>query len=154
MLDGADVGPGRQHQLAMDTDVLGESCGHVLLGTALVGGQAVAQAYRQLGPGGEHQRRRLVAGARPRGPGRAGPPPPDLGVSMKAVRRILHVAWNDLRIMVGDKVFFFWSLVFPMLFIVLFGLVFFFVATGAAVIVLRRKAMRNWRKKPRTRWRP
>ena len=26
--------------------------------------------------------------------------------------------------MVGDKVFFFWSLVFPMLFIVLFGLLF------------------------------
>ncbi|MEN6559524.1 MAG: ABC transporter permease [Acidobacteriota bacterium] len=43
---------------------------------------------------------------------------------MKKLRRILHVAWNDLRIMAGDKVFFFWSLVFPMLFIVLFGLVF------------------------------
>jgi hypothetical protein len=43
---------------------------------------------------------------------------------MRTARRILHVAWNDLRIMVGDKVFFFWSLVFPMLFIVLFGLVF------------------------------
>jgi ABC-2 type transport system permease protein len=43
---------------------------------------------------------------------------------MRTLQRILHVAWNDLRIMVGDKVFFFWSLVFPMLFIVLFGLVF------------------------------
>lgn len=43
---------------------------------------------------------------------------------MNKLRRILHVAWNDLRIMAGDKVFFFWSLVFPMLFIVLFGLVF------------------------------
>jgi ABC-2 type transport system permease protein len=43
---------------------------------------------------------------------------------MKKIRRILHVAANDLRIMVGDKVFFFWSLVFPMLFIVLFGLLF------------------------------
>jgi len=43
---------------------------------------------------------------------------------MRRLRRILHVAWNDLRIMVSDKVFFFWSLVFPMLFIVLFGLVF------------------------------
>ncbi len=43
---------------------------------------------------------------------------------MKTLRRILHVAWNDLRIMVSDKVFFFWSLVFPMLFIVLFGLLF------------------------------
>jgi len=43
---------------------------------------------------------------------------------MKGIRRVLHVAWNDLRIMVSDKAFFFWSLVFPMLFIVLFGLVF------------------------------
>ncbi len=43
---------------------------------------------------------------------------------MGKFRRILHVAWNDLRIMVGDKVFFFWSLVFPMLFIILFGLIF------------------------------
>lgn len=45
-------------------------------------------------------------------------------MTMNKLRRILHVAWNDLRIMAGDKVFFFWSLVFPMLFIVLFGLVF------------------------------
>lgn len=45
-------------------------------------------------------------------------------MTMGKIRRILHVAWNDLRIMVGDKVFFFWSLVFPMLFIVLFGLLF------------------------------
>lgn len=43
---------------------------------------------------------------------------------MRTLRRILHVAWNDVRIMVSDKVFFFWSLVFPMIFIVLFGLVF------------------------------
>jgi ABC-2 type transport system permease protein len=43
---------------------------------------------------------------------------------MKGIRRVLHVAWNDLRIMVGDKAFFFWSLVFPMLFIVLFGLLY------------------------------
>ena len=43
---------------------------------------------------------------------------------MRKPRRVLHVAWNDLRLMVGDKVFFFWSLVFPMLFIVLFGLLF------------------------------
>jgi ABC-2 type transport system permease protein len=43
---------------------------------------------------------------------------------MRTLRRILHVAWNDLRLMVGDKVFFFWSLVFPMLFIVLFGLLY------------------------------
>lgn len=43
---------------------------------------------------------------------------------MRGIRRVLHVAWNDLRIMVGDKAFFFWSLVFPMLFIVLFGLLY------------------------------
>jgi ABC-2 type transport system permease protein len=43
---------------------------------------------------------------------------------MRRLRRILHVAWNDLRIMVGDKVFFFWALVFPLMFIVLFGLLF------------------------------
>ena len=43
---------------------------------------------------------------------------------MRKIRRILHVAANDLRLMVGDKTFFFWSLAFPMLFIVLFGLLF------------------------------
>jgi ABC-type Na+ efflux pump permease subunit len=40
------------------------------------------------------------------------------------MQRIFHVAWNDLRIMVGDKVFFFWTLGFPVFFIVLFGLLF------------------------------
>ena len=43
---------------------------------------------------------------------------------MKTLRRILHVAGNDLRIMVSDKTFFFWALLFPLLFIVLFGVVF------------------------------
>jgi ABC-2 type transport system permease protein len=43
---------------------------------------------------------------------------------MKNLRRILHVTLNDLRIMVGDKVFFLWTLAFPILFIVLFGLLF------------------------------
>ena len=43
---------------------------------------------------------------------------------MGRLKRILHVAGNDLKIMVGDKVFFFWTLAFPVLFIVLFGLVF------------------------------
>jgi ABC-2 type transport system permease protein len=38
--------------------------------------------------------------------------------------RLFHVAGNDLRLMVRDKVFFFWTLVFPMLFIFLFGAVF------------------------------
>jgi len=40
---------------------------------------------------------------------------------MKGTKRILHVAAVDLRLMVGDKVFFFWTLAFPILFIVLFG---------------------------------
>jgi len=43
---------------------------------------------------------------------------------MGSLRRVFHIARNDLRIMVGDKAFFFWSLVFPMLFIVLFGLLY------------------------------
>jgi len=43
---------------------------------------------------------------------------------MGRIRRILHVAWNDLRIMVGDKIFFFWTLAFPVFFIVIFGLLF------------------------------
>jgi ABC-2 type transport system permease protein len=40
---------------------------------------------------------------------------------MKNIRRILHVTLNDLRIMVADKAFFFWTLAFPIIFIVLFG---------------------------------
>jgi len=43
---------------------------------------------------------------------------------MNRIKRIFHVAGNDLRIMVGDKIFFFWTLAFPILFIVLFGLLF------------------------------
>ncbi len=43
---------------------------------------------------------------------------------MRNVKRILHIAGNDLRIMVSDKVFFFWTLAFPILFIVLFGLLY------------------------------
>jgi ABC-2 type transport system permease protein len=43
---------------------------------------------------------------------------------MRRLKRILHVAGNDLRIMVGDKVFFFWTLLFPVFFIVLFGLLY------------------------------
>jgi len=40
---------------------------------------------------------------------------------MRGTRRILHVAAVDLRLMVGDKIFFFWTLAFPIMFIVLFG---------------------------------
>ncbi|HMA53028.1 MAG TPA: ABC transporter permease [Acidobacteriota bacterium] len=43
---------------------------------------------------------------------------------MRGTARILHVAANDLRLMVRDKVFFFWTLAFPILFIVLFGLLY------------------------------
>ena len=40
------------------------------------------------------------------------------------MRRILHVAINDLRLMVSDKAFLFWTLAFPMFFIIVFGLLF------------------------------
>jgi len=40
---------------------------------------------------------------------------------MRGTKRILHVAAVDLRLMVGDKIFFFWTLAFPIMFIVLFG---------------------------------
>ena len=43
---------------------------------------------------------------------------------MRRLRRLLHLAGNDLRLMVGDKIFFFWTLAFPVLFIVLFGVLF------------------------------
>ena len=43
---------------------------------------------------------------------------------MRRLRRILHLAGNDLRLMVGDKVFFFWTLAFPIFFIVIFGLLY------------------------------
>jgi len=43
---------------------------------------------------------------------------------MRRMGRILHVARNDLRLMVRDKAFFFWTLAFPIFFIVVFGLVF------------------------------
>jgi ABC-2 type transport system permease protein len=40
---------------------------------------------------------------------------------MRGTKRILHVAAVDLRLMVGDKIFFFWTLAFPIMFILLFG---------------------------------
>jgi len=40
---------------------------------------------------------------------------------MRRLKRILRIAGNDIRIMVKDKVFFFWTLAFPILFILLFG---------------------------------
>jgi ABC-2 type transport system permease protein len=43
---------------------------------------------------------------------------------MRRMRRTFHIAWNDLRIMVGDKIFFFWTLAFPIVFIVIFGLLY------------------------------
>jgi len=42
-------------------------------------------------------------------------------VTMRNYHRIVHVTMNDLRIMVRDKAFFFWTLAFPVLFIYLFG---------------------------------
>jgi ABC-2 type transport system permease protein len=43
---------------------------------------------------------------------------------MKSLTRILRIAVVDLRIMVSDKIFFFWTLAFPVAFIVLFGLLY------------------------------
>ena len=43
---------------------------------------------------------------------------------MRRLKRIFHIAGNDLRVMIKDKAFFFWTLAFPILFIVLFGLLF------------------------------
>ncbi len=43
---------------------------------------------------------------------------------MKTLKRIFRIAGNDLRLMVKDKAFFFWTLVFPIVFIVLFGLLY------------------------------
>lgn len=57
-------------------------------------------------------------------------------MTMKTLKRILHIAGNDLRIMVSDKVYFFWSLAFPVLFIVLFGLLYKGGGNGPAVAEL------------------
>jgi ABC-2 type transport system permease protein len=43
---------------------------------------------------------------------------------MTASKRIFRIALNDFRLMVRDKAFFFWTLLFPVLFIVLFGLLY------------------------------
>jgi ABC-type multidrug transport system permease subunit len=57
-------------------------------------------------------------------------------VTMRSIRRILHVTLNDLRIMVGDKAFFFWTLAFPIVFIVLFGVLYKAGDTAPAVAEL------------------
>lgn len=37
------------------------------------------------------------------------------------MKRIWHIACNDIKIMVKDKIFFFWTLLFPLVFILIFG---------------------------------
>ncbi len=37
------------------------------------------------------------------------------------MKNIWHIGWSDLKMMVRDKVFFFWTLVFPLVFIMIFG---------------------------------
>ncbi len=37
------------------------------------------------------------------------------------MKRIIHIALIDLKIMVSDKIFFFWTLIFPLIFIFIFG---------------------------------
>jgi len=43
---------------------------------------------------------------------------------MMRLKTIFHIGGNDLRLMVKDKIFFFWTLAFPILFIVIFGLLY------------------------------
>jgi ABC-2 type transport system permease protein len=37
------------------------------------------------------------------------------------MKKIWHIGFNDIRLMVKDKIFFFWVLIFPLLFIFIFG---------------------------------
>lgn len=37
------------------------------------------------------------------------------------MKKIWHIGWNDIKIMVRDKVFFVWTLLFPLVFIFIFG---------------------------------
>lgn len=37
------------------------------------------------------------------------------------MKQIWHIAWMDIRLMVSDRVFFIWTLVFPLVFIMIFG---------------------------------
>ena len=37
------------------------------------------------------------------------------------MKKIWHIGFNDIRLMVRDRTFFFWTLVFPLMFILLFG---------------------------------
>jgi len=37
------------------------------------------------------------------------------------MKKILHIGFNDIRLMVRDKIFFFWTLLFPLVFIFIFG---------------------------------
>lgn len=37
------------------------------------------------------------------------------------MKRIWHIGFNDIRLMVRDKIFFFWVLIFPLIFIFIFG---------------------------------
>jgi ABC-type multidrug transport system permease subunit len=40
---------------------------------------------------------------------------------MNSMKRIWHIAFIDIRLMVRDKIFFFWTLLFPLVFIFIFG---------------------------------
>jgi ABC-type multidrug transport system permease subunit len=37
------------------------------------------------------------------------------------MKKIWHIGWNDIKLMVRDKVFFVWTLLFPLVFIFIFG---------------------------------
>jgi ABC-type multidrug transport system permease subunit len=40
------------------------------------------------------------------------------------MKKIWHIGWNDIKLMVRDKVFFVWTLLFPLVFIFIFGNIF------------------------------
>ncbi len=54
------------------------------------------------------------------------------------MKRIWHIALMDLRLMVRDKIFFFWTLLFPLVFILIFGNLYTGEQPQAELIVLNQ----------------
>ncbi len=61
------------------------------------------------------------------------------------MKKIWHIALNDIFLMVKDKIFLFWGLAFPMVFIVLFGTVFKYDQTSVnAALTIQNKDTGKW----------
>lgn len=61
------------------------------------------------------------------------------------MRKIWFIAWHDLFLMVRDKVFFFWTLVFPLIFIFIFGTLFKSGSqTSTAALTILNKDKGHW----------